>query len=433
MTTETDQTPAEIVAKFQKDWAEMKAVNDSRIEALEKGKPTAEFDGRIAELETKMTAHDELNAKLTKAEAEREKQKAELEKQIVELKDTNSKRIDDLTAALNRPTVPSDDPEAVTEEFKAYDAWLRKDKDRMAPDEIKVLEDIREKALTINDDSSLGYSAPREIVRQFERKLTVLSPLRSLVRQRNTSAKQVQISTRENNARASWITEVAERKKFTDSIGLGVVVIDVNELYAQTIITLQALEDSEFNVEREIRLDYLEQFAEAENEAFIRGTGVQQPEGILTNPDIESINSGSATGITFEGLISMIHSIKTGYDQRSYLLFNKSTLGAIRLLKDGAGQYIFQQGMAGTSGTPSSIAGQRYLEMPSMPNIAANATPVIYGDFNRLYVVVNRTSLVTTRDPFTRQSMGQVLFFGRRRVGGKVIQPEAAKKLTIAA
>ena len=418
----TEQTPTEIKAEFKKNWEEMKAVNDARLDALEKGQSTTEYDGRIADIESKMEAYDKLSGDYVKQET--------MDEKIAALKAEHSGRIDDLTAALKRPAIP-DDPEAVSVEFKAYDSFLRKDERKLTTDEIKTLEGI--KTLTVGDDSSLGYAAPKEVVRDFNRNLVESSPFRTLARVRRTSARSIEIPTRRGTTMASWIVEIGTKDKDSDALSLGMEVIDLNELYARTFISQQTLEDSEFNVEQEIRRDYIEQFALAENAAFMSGDGIQKPEGVLTNGDIEITKSGSATELTFAGIMNLIHSIKSGYNLKSTLLFNRSTLGAIRLLKDGSGQYIFQQGMSGQSGVPNMIAGHRYLEMPNMPDIAANSTPILFGDFSKGYTVVDRLSLVTTRDPYTRQSKGQVLFSGRRRVGGKVTLPEAIKKLQIAA
>ena len=430
MTTE-DKPLAEVITEFQKNWDEMKAVNESRLAAIEKGLPTEGYDGKIAELEGKMADFDKLNAKWTAAAADADKQKAALEEQIETLKTDHGTRIDELKAAINRPTLPDDDPEARSEEFKAYDAFLRKDKEDLSPEEMKILKGV--KTLTLGDDSSLGYAAPKEVAREFIRELEEASPFRSVARVFRTSATSLEIPTRKGTSRARWVSEVGPRKEDDDALSLGNLLININELYARTFISQQTLDDAEFNVEQEIRRDYIEQFAAAENDAFMNGDGIKKPEGVLFNAEVESIKSGSATNITFEGLMNLIHSIKTGYSTRSYLLLNRATLGAIRLLKDGSGQYIFQQGMSGQAGVPSMIAGQRYIEMPNMPNVGANLTPILFGDFNRAYAVVDRLALITTRDPFTRQDKGQVLFSGRRRVGAQVMTPEAVKKMIISA
>ena len=101
------------------------------------------------------------------------------------------------------------------------------------------------------------------------------------------------------------------------------------------------------------------------------------------------------------------------------------------MLKDADKNYIWRPGLA--EGIPNTILGQPYLEMPDMPDEAANATPIAFGDFRRAYLLVDRMQMSMLRDPFTRATQGQVKFLARRRVGGQVVLAEAIRKLKVAA
>ena len=430
----TEKTPLEVINDFHKTYEEMRAIDQQRMAAMEKGLETAEYDAKIAALEAKTVDYDKLQSQLVMKDAA-DKQKAELEQQIEDLKTKHGDKIDELTAALARPRLPDGDPETKTQEYSVYDKWLRYDEKGLTVDEIQILTNIgnEKKTLTVGDDASLGYQAPKEVVNGFTTELSEDSPLRQLLRVRNTGARALDIPTLDTDVEAEWVDETEERTAESDALSLGMITIPVFEMTASTTISRRSLEDVDFNVEQEIRKAYISQFAAAENKSFLNGNGIKRPEGILFHKDIQAVNSGAANGITFEGIMNLVHSIKTGYQNNSHLLFNRSTLGAMRLIKDGSGQYMFQAGMSGVAGVPSMIAGQRYLEMPMMPNIAANATPVLFGDFNKGYVVVDRVSLETNRDPYTKQRVNQIVFTGRRRVGGKVVLPEAIKKMIIKA
>ena len=123
----------------------------------------------------------------------------------------------------------------------------------------------------------------------------------------------------------------------------------------------------------------------------------------------------------------MVHAIKSPYAPNATFIFNRTTLSAIRKLKDTAGQYVFQAGMMLTAGVPNSILGYPYVEMPDMPDVAANSLSVAFGDFSRGYMVVDRVALSVLRDPFTQATAGNVRYVARRRVGGQVILPEAIR------
>ena len=65
-----------------------------------------------------------------------------------------------------------------------------------------------------------------------------------------------------------------------------------------------------------------------------------------------------------------------------------------------------------------------------MPDVGGGAKPVLFGDFRRGYMIVDRVNLSIMRDPFTQASSGNVRYLARRRVGGQVILPEALTTIT---
>ena len=132
----------------------------------------------------------------------------------------------------------------------------------------------------------------------------------------------------------------------------------------------------------------------------------------MTNSSVSSAASGHASTLTGDGLFTLVHSIKSDYSKNGTFVFNRSTLAAVRKLKDTAGQYVFQA---------------------NMPDVAANAYPIAFGDFNRGYMIVDRISLAVLRDPFTQATTGNVRYIARRRVGGQVIQSEAIIKQKVEA
>jgi len=66
-----------------------------------------------------------------------------------------------------------------------------------------------------------------------------------------------------------------------------------------------------------------------------------------------------------------------------------------------------------------------------MPDIAANAYPVIFGDLKSAYLIVDRVDMSILRDPYTAKPF--VLFYTTKRVGGQVVLAEAICKMKIAA
>ena len=84
-----------------------------------------------------------------------------------------------------------------------------------------------------------------------------------------------------------------------------------------------------------------------------------------------------------------------------------------------------------TAGVPNTILGYPYIEAPDMPDIAHTAKPVVFGDFTRGYMVVDRVNLSVLRDPFTQATSGNVRYVARRRIVGQVVLAEALRIQTV--
>ncbi len=388
---------------------EFKATNDARLAEIEKkGSSDPLVDEKLKNIEADLDRFEDINQKLTLAQQE---QKGFGEK------------LENMEALLKRPEV-SMETDQVDVAVKAFDKWLRKDKQGLEPEEIK--------ALTVSDDTQAGFLAPPEYVNELIKTLTEISPMRTIARVRQTSQKSIQMPSRTATFSAAWVAEQGTRSE-TTGYTTQLEEIPTHEQYALVDISNQMLEDSVFNLESEMQEEFSTQFAKNEGNAFISGDSVGKPEGVLTNSSVGTTNSGSGTLLTGDGLIDLVHAVKTPYGTNGTFIFNRTTLAAIRGLKDGGGQYVFQAGMMLTAGVPNTILGYPYVEMPDMPDVAGSAKPVAFGDFARGYMIVDRVSLSVMRDPFTQATSGNVRYVARSRVGGQVVLAEALRTQTISA
>lgn len=148
----------------------------------------------------------------------------------------------------------------------------------------------------------------------------------------------------------------------------------------------------------------------------------------MTNSSVSEVVSGNASALLADGLITLVHSIKADYARQGTFVFNRSTLAAIRKLKDTAGQYVFQAGMTLTGGVTNTILGYPYVEATDMPDVGAGNFPIAFGDFRRAYMIVDRINLAVLRDPFTQATTGNVRYVARKRTGGQVVLAEAIVK-----
>jgi len=109
---------------------------------------------------------------------------------------------------------------------------------------------------------------------------------------------------------------------------------------------------------------------------------------------------------------------------------NDSTVKALRKLKNGNGDYIWQPSV--TAGTPDTILNRPVYTSSFMPTLAAGKKSILFGDMN-YYWVADREGRRFQRLNELYAPNGQVGFLSSERVDGKLILPEAVKCLQMKA
>lgn len=91
-----------------------------------------------------------------------------------------------------------------------------------------------------------------------------------------------------------------------------------------------------------------------EEEAFFIGNGSGKPTGIFnaTGGAETGITTASATAIIIDEIMDLFYSLKSSYRKNATFVMNDATVKAIRKLKDGSGNYIWQPSL--TAGTPDT-------------------------------------------------------------------------------
>jgi len=376
-------------------------------ETLEsKGQESAEAREKLDKIDAKLDQYEEKSAKLTADLLEAKK-----------LEEDHKERIDSLEAKLLRLRSGSEEYKEKTAEYKAFEKFILGDRS-ISAEEMKYLR--------TDVDPDGGYLAPVELSNELIRQITELSPVRQLARVMRTSRGSVEIPKRTGIPTAYRVGQGATDTQSNSAYGMQTLAL--HRMTVDVPISIEMLADAAFNMETEINQDAAEAFAKLEGSEFISGTGAGEFEGILTNADVANSNSGVANDITGDSLITLSGQLKDGYTG-SYIL-NRTTLARVRRLKDGTGQYLWQNGLA--AGLPNTINGDTYVSAIDMPNIGAGLTPVAYGDFMRAYRMADHTDMSVLRDSFSQSRSGKVLFIMHRRNAGKVVLAEAIKKLTCA-
>ncbi len=314
-------------------------------------------------------------------------------------------------------------PADVKAYIPAFEAYLRKGEQMLGIPGGEV------KALSVGSDPDGGYFVTPQIMQRVLALQVETSPLRGMATVETISTDAAEYPVDDNLASGGWVGEQASRTE-TNTPQIGVQRIPVHELYASPKSTQKLLEDAAVNVESWLGGKVGQYFALTEATAFISGTGVNQPRGILsyttsglTRGTIEQVVSGNATALTFDGLINLQNAMFDAFLNGASWLMRRATVGALLLLKDGDGQYLWRPSLQ--VGAPSVLLGYPVNWAADMPAVAASAFPVAFGNFREAYTIVDRLGITTLRDPFTAKPF--VIFYSRKRVGGDVTNFQAIK------
>jgi HK97 family phage major capsid protein/HK97 family phage prohead protease len=324
-----------------------------------------------------------------------------------------------IKAKLNRPTASNNNHPAGQNdnaiEQKAFADFLRSN-------------EIDRKALTIANDAPGYVLAPEEISGEFIRNLIEFSPVRSLADVRSAGSHTIVLPKRLSVTNAKWKGEAVASEASEPTFGE--MEISVKELNTHVDLSNWMIEDASANVEAEVRLALAEDFGAKESKAFVGVTDPAAPKGFMNEAAIGNTVNGHATALSTDALLTLLYAVPGVYRNRGTWAMNGSTLAAIRKLKDGQGNYLWQPSYQ--AGQPETILGRPVVELLDMPDVAANAFPVIFGDFKAGFRIYDRIELQIMPNPWLLKTEGMVRFHARRRVGSGVVRPEAFRKLKMA-
>lgn len=278
-------------------------------------------------------------------------------------------------------------------------------------------------------DANGGYLVPEE----YDHRLIDILDEENVMRKlgtRITTSGEHKINIAATKPAAAWIEE-GGALTFGDAT-FDQIILDAHKLHVAIKVTEELLYDNAFNLESYIMQQFGKALANAEEDAFINGTGTGQPLGILAatgGADI-GVTAKSATAITADELIDLIYSLKRPYRKSAAFLLNDQTLAAIRKLKDNYGQYLWQPSLQ--AGEPDRILGYAAYTSPYFPAVAAGKAAVAFGDFSYYNIGDRGTrSFAELKELFAGN--GMVGFVAKERVDGKLVLPEAVKLLKMKA
>lgn len=278
--------------------------------------------------------------------------------------------------------------------------------------------------LSESTDADGGYLVPEEFENQIVAALDEANVVRSLAKVITTHHDR-KIPIAVGHSVATW---TAENAAFTESNPtFGQKQIDAFKLTDLIRVSVELLQDSEFDLEDYITREIARAFGIAEEQAFCVGTGTNQPTGIFTaSGGTVGVTAASATAVTVDEVISLVYALKSPYRRNAKFLMNDSTVSLLRKLKDSNGAYLWQPSVQ--AGQPDKLLGYDIYTSPYVPNVAEGAYAIAFGDFQN-YWIGDRAGRTVQRLNELYATNGQIGYVATERVDGKVILPEGIQLL----
>lgn len=394
---------ADLLKKQGTAFEEFKKANDERLKSIEsKGYAPADLEGKV----------NKINDDLT-----------ELGKQIADV------------AKKSRPGAGGSDLSPEKAEHKsAFDRYARKGEEGN-------LHELEKKALQTGSDPDGGYLVPAEMETALDRVAMATVAMRRLATVRPIGAASYKKPIITAGMTGGWIGETEDSAE-TINPKFGELEFPAHKMYAEPWATNDMLEDSVMDLEAWLSEESSITFTELEGAAFVAGTGVKKPRGLLSYDVVANssyawgklgyIASGGAgawaASNPSDKLFDVVHSLKRAYRNGAAWLMNDLTLASVRKFKDSTGEYLWQPGLQ--AGIADTLLGYPVETDDNMPDIAANSLSLAFGNFKRGYVIVDRRGVAVIRDNVTKK--GYTKFHMTKRVGGGVQNFEAIKLMKFA-
>lgn len=278
-------------------------------------------------------------------------------------------------------------------------------------------------------DSDGGYLVPEEYDNRLIDALSEENIFRGLATTITTSGER-KINIAATKPAAAWIDE-GEALTFGDAT-FAQINLDAHKLHVAVKVTEELLYDNAFNLEGHIIDMFSKALSNAEEDAFLNGDGVGKPLGIFaaSGGGEIGVTAASVSAITADEIINLVYSLKRPYRKKAKFIMNDQTIAALRKLKDGNGNYLWQP--SAQAGEPDRLFGYEVLTSPYAPTIAAGAPVIAFGDFSYYNIGDRGTrSFAELKELFAGN--GMVGFVAKERVDGKLVLPEAVKILKMKA
>ena len=268
-------------------------------------------------------------------------------------------------------------------------------------------------------DADGGYLVPEEYDHRLSDVLTEENIMRGIATKITTSGEH-KINIAATKPAAAWIEE-GEALSFGDAT-FEQKILDAHKLHVAIKITEELLYDNAFGLENYIITEFGKALANAEEDAFLNGSGTGQPLGLFAATG-GGTKAAEVDTLTDEDIVKLVYALKRPYRKNAAFIMNDQTIATIRTFKDKNGAYMWQPSY--TQAEPDRLLGYPVYTSPFAP-----ADKIAFGDY-KYYNIGDRGTRSFKELTELFAGNGLIGFVAKERVDGKLILPEAVQILTI--
>lgn len=269
-------------------------------------------------------------------------------------------------------------------------------------------------------DADGGYLVPEEYDNRLIQTLGEENIMRRLGHVITTSGEH-KINIAATKPAAAWIEE-GGALQFSDAT-FSQILLDAHKLHVAIKVTEELLYDNAFNLESYIIEQFGKALANAEEDAFLNGTGVGQPLGLFAETGGGQLAGTLSAAMKADDILSLIYALKRPYRKNASFIMNDKTVAQIRKFKDNNGAYIWQPSYQANE--PDRILGYSVHTSEYVPEDA-----IAFGDY-RYYNIGDRGTRSFKQLTELFAGNGMIGYVAKERVDGKLILPEAVQILKL--
>jgi HK97 family phage major capsid protein len=269
-------------------------------------------------------------------------------------------------------------------------------------------------------DADGGYLVPEEYDHRLIQALTEENIMRRLGNTITTSGEH-KINVAATKPAAAWIEE-GGALQFSDAT-FSQILLDAHKLHVAIKVTEELLYDNAFNLEGYIIDQFGKALANAEEDAFLNGTGTGQPLGLFAETGGGEVAGTLTAALKADDLFDLVYALKRPYRKGASFIMNDRTVAQIRKFKDSNGAYLWQPSYQ--VGEPDKILGYSVYTSEFAPENA-----IAFGDY-RYYNIGDRGTRSFKQLTELFAGNGMIGYVAKERVDGKLILPESVQILKL--